>query len=256
VFRRGSSGRGSRIKGRFSLLKRVEERIRAWDILVEETQETETAFLAFGARHGQAVALKVFRRPGDEWDSGAVLEAFGSRGAVGVYERVEGAVLLERLRPGTALTHLSLNGKDEEATAIIAGVIRRMSNPPKTLAGAATVEDWGKGFERYRASGERQIPPELVRQAQALYSALCSSQKDARLSIPKASRVISVASSRFTLSLSHTFEVSIENIGRLLPRSTILRPNERATFGMLEAGDAGRSSTFCSRLRRPAAGGR
>jgi streptomycin 6-kinase len=163
------------------LLNRVEERIRGWGICVEERRETQTAFLAFGTRNGEPVVLKVFCGFGDEWNSGAVLEAFDGIGTVRVCERVEGAVLLERLRPGIALTRLVWNGKDEEATRIIAGVIQRMSNPSKTLTGAPSVEHWGKGFERYRASGDQQVPAELVKQAHDLYAELCSSQKDIRL---------------------------------------------------------------------------
>jgi streptomycin 6-kinase len=49
------------------------------------------------------------------------------------------------------------------------------------LTGAPTVEDWGKGFDRYRASGDRRIPAELVKQAHHLYAELSSSQRDARL---------------------------------------------------------------------------
>jgi streptomycin 6-kinase len=163
------------------LLNRVEELVCLWDIRVEETHETPTAILAFGRRHGEPVVLKVFRGVGYEWDSGAVLEAFKGMGTARVYECAEGAVLLERLVPGTALTRLVREGRDVEATDIIAAVIQQMSDPPKILAGAPTVEDWGKGFDRYHASGDQQVPAELVKQGHELYAELCSSQKDARL---------------------------------------------------------------------------
>jgi streptomycin 6-kinase len=163
------------------LLNRVEEWIHAWGITVDQTQETESAFLAFGTRNGQPVVLKVFRRPGDEWDAGSVLEAFAGPGTVRVHEHVKGAVLMERLHPGIGLTSLVLEGRDDEATRIVAGIIRQTSNPPKTLAGAATVADWGKGFERYLASGDDQIPLDLVKEGRNLYSHLCSSQQDVRL---------------------------------------------------------------------------
>ena len=37
--------------------------------------------------------LKVLRLPGDEWRSGEVLEAFGGKAVVRVYDYVEGAEL-------------------------------------------------------------------------------------------------------------------------------------------------------------------
>jgi streptomycin 6-kinase len=45
----------------------------------------------------------------------------------------------------------------------------------------ATVEDWGMGFQRYLASGDRQLPKSLVEQGQNLYVNLCASQQARRL---------------------------------------------------------------------------
>src|ERR1044071_7283855 len=105
------------------LTERVAERIRAWGIAVQHTQETPSSFIAFGTRESQQVVLKVARQPGDEWRSGEVLAAFAGRGVVRVFQHIEGAVLLERLFPGTLLASLSLEGRDQEATAILAEVI-------------------------------------------------------------------------------------------------------------------------------------
>jgi streptomycin 6-kinase len=163
-----------------TLRRRFEERVQAWDLLVGETKKTETALLGFGMQNGCPVVLKVFRRPGDEWRSGAVLDAFQGAGVVRVYDYVDGAVLLEHLRPGSPLTDLVSEGRDDEATSIIAGVIAEMAHFHNTFD-AVTVEKWGKGFERYRASGDDQVPAELVKRAQGLYFELCSSQRDARL---------------------------------------------------------------------------
>lgn len=160
---------------------RVEERISEWNIRVEETLETGSSIVVFGRRGDQPVVLKVLRQQGDEWRSGEVLKVFNGNGTVRVYEYIEGAVLLERLTPGTPLTTLALNGKDDEATEIIADVIQRMSQSPKAAEAFATVHDWGKGFERYLASGDNQIPNDLVEKAQHVYIDLCSSEKDVRL---------------------------------------------------------------------------
>jgi streptomycin 6-kinase len=161
--------------------ERIEERIRDWSIEVDEIFETSSSLIAYGNRGGQPVVLKVIRTPGDEWCSGAVLDVFD-----GIYEYTEGAVLLERLNPGTSLADLALAGRDEEAREIISNVIRQMAHAGDADAGNlkktfATVEDWGKGFDRYRATGDCQIPQALLDQGQALYSELCASQKEPRL---------------------------------------------------------------------------
>ena len=163
------------------LAERVQALIRDWKIDVESRLETQSSVVAFGARGNQSVVLKVLRHPGDEWLSGDVLNAFDGRGVVRVYEYVEGAVLLERLNPGTSLAALSLDGQDEEATNILAEVIRQMSRPRESSKAFASVQDWGKGFERYLASGDKQIPTSLVEHGQRLYAELCASQLNTRL---------------------------------------------------------------------------
>lgn len=163
------------------LAERIEGRVREWGITVHDTLDTHSSFIAFGSRSDQPVVLKVVRQPGDEWRSGEVLEVFGAKGTVRVYEHVGGAVLLERLSPGTALVELALSGRDEEATEILARVIGEMSHPRESSKAFVTVEDWGKGFERYLASGDEQIQGDLVTQAQHIYMALCASQRNVRL---------------------------------------------------------------------------
>jgi hypothetical protein len=133
--------------------ERLEERARAWGVAIESTRETAASRVAFGWRRGVAVALKVVRRPGDEWRSGEVLQAFGGRGMVRVYEQVEGAMLIERLRPATPLAAASLAGRDDEATDVLADVIARME-PLAPPPGCATVERWGRGFARYLATAD------------------------------------------------------------------------------------------------------
>src|SRR5215218_4331187 len=102
--------------------ERVDEHVRGWGVVVERTLETETSVVAFGTRGGEPVVLKVVRQPGDEWRSGEVLEAFGGRGMVRVHEHVPGAMLLERLDPGTPLAGMALSGDDEKATEILSEV--------------------------------------------------------------------------------------------------------------------------------------
>jgi streptomycin 6-kinase len=136
--------------------------------------------MAFGSRGAQAVVLKVVKHQGDEWHSGEVLDAFRGNGVVRVFEYVEGAALLERANPGTSLVRMALDGRDEDATAILAEIIEQMSGcePPGRCA---TVQDWADGYERYLATGDGQIPRYLVEEGRRWYSELSASQQGTRL---------------------------------------------------------------------------
>ena len=168
-------------------LNRTQQYAREWGVVVEDIIETESSAITFGARDSQAVVLKVIKQPGDEWHSGEILKAFDGNAVVRVYEQKPGAVLMERLRPGNSLVDLSLNGKDEEATDILANVIQRMSSVESPESGSEslkafkTVQDWGKGFDRYVATGDNQIPVELVEAGHHVFSQLCASQRGPRL---------------------------------------------------------------------------
>ena len=59
--------------------------------------------------------------------------------------------------------------------------MRKMSHPRESPNAFATVEEWGKGLERYLATGDNQVPTSLVERGQQMYSELCSSQKGTRL---------------------------------------------------------------------------
>jgi streptomycin 6-kinase len=92
-----------------------------------------------------------------------------------VYEHVPGAMLLERATPGESLVRMTIDGKDEDATAILADVMQQTSGrtPPKRCA---TVEHWATGFERYAADGDRQIASDLVEDGHRVYAQLAASQ--------------------------------------------------------------------------------
>lgn len=159
---------------------RRDEIAREWGVAVERWFETASSVIAYGRRGGLAVVLKVVKNPGDEWRSGEVSSAFDGRGVVRVHEWRDGAMLLERLDPGEPLAQLSLSGGDEDATAILADVIGAMS-ATRSVAACPTVQDWGRGFDRYRDGGDEQIPPELISQAAHLYAELGASQRSPRL---------------------------------------------------------------------------
>jgi streptomycin 6-kinase len=149
-------------------------------VVVERTWETETSLIAFGSRNSQAVVLKVVRSQGDEWRSGEITDAFDGKGVVRVYEYTEGAMLLERLNPGTSLVGMALGGRDDQATHVLADVIGKMC-PCRSVTGVPTVQEWAKGFEHYATSGDGQIPQDLLEEGHQVYSELCRSQSRPRL---------------------------------------------------------------------------
>ena len=146
-----------------------------WKVTLGEIQETATSILGFGVRDGRRVVLKLIKQAGDEMYSGKVLRAFGTAGAVKVYEAETGVVLLERLEPGDQLVNLVKRGEDDEATRILAHVIGKLANHSAPRE-CPTVADWGRGFERYVRSGDRQIPYGLVSEALTVYEHLASTQ--------------------------------------------------------------------------------
>ena len=169
------------------LRDRVQHHALAWRVEVEDVFETETSAIAFVSRAGQALVLKVVKRPCDEWHSGEVLAAFEGNGLVRAHEHAPGAVLLERLSPGNSLVEMALNGRDEEATTILAEVMQQMAARASSISklelpnACATVHDWGKAFARYLVTGDGQVPKGLVEAGQEVYLDLCASQREPRL---------------------------------------------------------------------------
>jgi len=162
------------------VVARCHELARRWRVDLGDVFETESSLIVYGRREGEPVVLKVVKAPGDEWRSGEVVSAFGGRGMVRALEHVDGAVLLERLVPGTALVELTKRGRDDEATEIVADVIASMS-PGVAPAGVPSVRDWARGFDWYLKSGDAQIPTSRVSRARAIYLALCDTQGPTRL---------------------------------------------------------------------------
>jgi streptomycin 6-kinase len=164
-----------------TLMARVESLAREWGLAITSVRETATSLLAVGTRGTFPVVLKVSRRLGDEWRSGAVVRAFDGHGMVRAFEHADGAVLLERLTPGTSLAQLAMAGRDQEATAILSDVIQRLSAAPATLDSIDTVQDWAKGFSWYLESDDTQIDRGLVERGQRRYLSLAASQRQVRL---------------------------------------------------------------------------
>jgi streptomycin 6-kinase len=159
--------------------QRSRDLIRAWNISVDVTSETDTSVLMFGTRNREPVVLKVVKREGEEWHSGEVMAAFGGHATARVHEYVPGAVLLERAMPGDTLVQIAID-RDEDATSILVDLITRMSHC-RAPARCPTVEDWGSSFARYSATGDARIAADLVETGSRLYAELAASQASAHL---------------------------------------------------------------------------
>lgn len=163
-----------------TLEERLVERLTVWNVQGERSFQTESSMIAFGARGTQRVVVKIVKGEGDEWNSGRVLEAFDGRGTVRVLEYIEGALLLERSDPGNLLSDVVLEGRDKEASVVIADVISRMS-PATAPSGTPTAIELADSFSRYRASGDSQIPAELLSSAEVIYRELAETETLPRL---------------------------------------------------------------------------
>lgn len=161
-------------------MHRRDEIAHRWRVAVERWIETPSSQVGYGRRDDAAVILKVVKRPGDEWESGGILAAFGGRGIARVLDYEGGAMLLERLDPGTSLVELVAQRRDDEATSIIAGVIGAMA-PSEAPPSCPDVSDWGRGFSWYRTSDDTRIPSDLVTSAEETFASLASTQRAPRL---------------------------------------------------------------------------
>jgi streptomycin 6-kinase len=105
------------------------------------------------------------------------LLAFDGCGAARLVDSdaARGALLLERLEPGTPLTALC-EEDDGAATNAAAAVMRRLRHAPLHQPHLfPTAADWGRGFERCRAhfgGGSGPFPQKLFEEAESLYAEL------------------------------------------------------------------------------------
>jgi streptomycin 6-kinase len=108
------------------------------------------------------------------------LRRYDGRGAVRLLagDAAGGALLLERLRPGTPLYDLH---DEDRVTAIAAGVMRRLWRPLPPDHTFPTVADWAAGFGRLRArfdGGSGPFPSSLVARAESLFANLLASSDE------------------------------------------------------------------------------
>jgi streptomycin 6-kinase len=108
------------------------------------------------------------------------LRLFNGHGIVQLLEvdRDQGALLLERLKPGTPLSSLT---DDEQATTIAAQVMLQLWKPVPAEHPFPTVAKWAAGLKRFRehfGDGSGPFPVSLVKAAETLFAELIGSMAE------------------------------------------------------------------------------
>jgi streptomycin 6-kinase len=150
-----------------------------WGLTRESDAEiaTLTARLYAVRRGREPAALKILSGANDEALAPRWLRHFAGRGAVRVLREDRGAVLLQRAIPGTSLAELVAEGRDEEATHIIADVLLKLHHGRKPPAGWPSVADWADAFTRQRARPvHRRLPQRLLDKGEGIFRELAASQ--------------------------------------------------------------------------------
>jgi streptomycin 6-kinase len=138
--------------------------------------ETRAAKLVFVRRGSDPAVLKIPNDRSDETAAPRALRHFAGRGAIRILREDRTAVLLERAVPGTPLSVLVAEGRDDEATGVIAGIIAKLHHG-KPPAGWPTLEDWADGFTRQRVRGvHRRLPQRLLDRGESIFRELAASQ--------------------------------------------------------------------------------
>jgi streptomycin 6-kinase len=156
-----------------SLPSRLERFARRWELELEPPFAAPSqSYAAPGLRAGEPVVLKL-ALPGEELACEVeALRLFEGRGAVRLLDADpgQGALLLERLLPGTPLARL----EEEELVEVAATVMRRLWRPVPDAHGFPTLERWAEVFARLRLRGPALAAPLLAR-GPALFRELCAS---------------------------------------------------------------------------------
>jgi streptomycin 6-kinase len=151
-----------------------------WELTVGPPYPISYSYVAPAVRaDGSHAVLKLAVPSDDLRRSVAALELIAGDGAARLLasDLDAGAVLLERVEPGTRLTGL-VAGADEAATGIVVDVMRRLHRPVADPSPFPTVADWSRGFAELRerhGGGTGSLPAARVAAAERRYAELDAS---------------------------------------------------------------------------------
>ena len=133
---------------------------------------------AYGA-DGARLVLKICFPDEEAATEREAMRLFDGRGAARLIDADEarGALLLERLEPGTKLSELC-DVDDEGAISAAVNVMRSLRRPAPLVHEFPSVADWGRGFRRHRVNfngTSGPLPARLFDEAEALFRDLNAS---------------------------------------------------------------------------------
>jgi streptomycin 6-kinase len=140
-------------------------------------------YVAPGTRgDGTACVLKVSRHIQETLSEIAALQLWDGDGCARLLaeDADQGALLLERLEPGTMLLEVA-ETDDDAATRIAAGLLRQLWRPAREGSGLRTLESWCAGYERNREKllrGVDGFPRGLFERADALRAELLATTSE------------------------------------------------------------------------------
>ncbi len=161
---------------RDALPARAVEIARDWRLTLGTALPGSTQGLVHAARlsDGTEAVLKL-EKPGQGVEAqAAALATWNGEGAVRLLrvDAARGALLRERLAPGTPLTVLCETGRDDAATGALAGLMRRLHRPVPADGLFADAHGWIRAIEACR---DPRLDPALRDRALGLYRALNAS---------------------------------------------------------------------------------
>jgi streptomycin 6-kinase len=129
---------------------------------------------------GTRCVFKISRHVDETRNEIAALRLWDGRGASRLIAADEalGALLIERLEPGTMLAELVERGDDDAATLVAADVLGQLWRPLSDDSGLRSLESWCGAYDRNRAAlsrGDRGFPRALFERADALRRELLDS---------------------------------------------------------------------------------
>lgn len=149
-----------------------------WQLTLESPFPLSYNYVVAATRADGTPAVLKLGVPNSEVDTeSAALRIFDGRGAVRLLESDPdgGALLIERLTPGTTLAMLA---DDDEATAIATQVMRRLWQPLLVSHPFPSLRQWTRAIREHRESfgGAGPLPAPLFERAERLLDDLLESQ--------------------------------------------------------------------------------
>jgi streptomycin 6-kinase len=156
-------------------LNGLQSHIDLWGLTLDGAPfETHSSWIGFVTRERARAVLKVFKPCSDEAPGARYLTLHKGHGTARVLDGDDRAILVERIQPGTQLTTLPLEGRDDEATHIVCDTIEKLQCAKADPAG------WPGHDLQYGVFGSGYaVPPlteEIVARAAAMFKELEASR--------------------------------------------------------------------------------